>query len=462
MKRYVFSLATSSLALTAIASCATPVADADELQTDEAQQNIAALPGGAFASTDPVRFAEAADNFAEPETINDGIGPTFNETACGACHGIPALGGSGNQIERRFGRVTDGIFFGFDDASDNQGGTLRQLFSNGAYTGPTGVACNIGLDQEPASANIRNVGRRALPLFGLGLIDAMPDGFFDFLAAIEPASTRGIVLRGIPNFPDVRDPNQSLTRKRVQRFGIKNQQTNLVSFAGDAYVNEMGITTQSCFKGTSILAFAGELMPNNTVAPAGCNGGDLAPANPPGNPNIPELTDDTVGECRDAAGKPLSIVQADMANFLFFMENLAPPPRDTSDPIGVAFGSVQFAAAGCINCHLAVPFVTPSRPFNGVPGNTVFFPYSDFLVHDMGALGDGIGNTNDTVATTRLMRTAPLWGARFNTQFLHDGRAHTIREAILAHDGQGRAARNAFAALSTTNQNLLVRFVNSL
>jgi CxxC motif-containing protein (DUF1111 family) len=220
----------------------------------------------------------------------------------------------------------------------------------------------------------------------------------------------------------------------------------------------MGITTQSCYKGTSILAFAFENLPNNVSQPAACNGGDLKPANPAGNPNIPEFTDDAVGSC--AGG--LSEVQDDMANFLFFMENLAPPPQDFSDPIGSAVGAVNFASTGCINCHSAVPFVTPAHPFNGVPGNTVFFPFSDFLVHDMGSLGDGIGNTNDSLQTTRLMRTAPLWGTRFNTQLLHDGRAHNVRDAILAHDGQGLAARNAFAALSGSNQNFLIRFVNSL
>jgi CxxC motif-containing protein (DUF1111 family) len=462
MNRYLLSVATSSLALTAIAGCATTEADADEsAETAQTQQSVTAA-GAALPGTDLAKFEEAKANFAQAEDINDGLGPTFNEKACGNCHGIPALGGSGNQIERRFGRVIDGVFFGFDDTSDNQGGTLRQLFSNGAFTGPTGAACNVPLDQEAASANIHNVGRRSLPLFGLGLVDAMPDNFFDFLAAIEPASTRGTVLRAIPNFPDVRDPNQSLTAKRVQRFGIKDQQTNLVSFAGDAYINEMGISTQSCYKGTSILSFAFENEPNNIPLPAECNDGDLKPANPAGNPNVPQFTDDAVGSCFDASGAPQTIVQDDMANFLFFMEHLAPPPQDFSDPIGAAIGSVNFASAGCINCHSAVPFVTPSHPFNGVPGNTVFFPFSDFLVHDMGSLGDGIGTTNDTIQTTRLMRTAPLWGIRFNTQLLHDGRAHNVRDAVLAHDGQGLAARNAFAAMSRANQNFLIRFVNSL
>ena len=163
------------------------------------------------------------------------------------------VGGSGDQIERRLGRVTNGVFFGYDAAPDNEGGTLRQLFSNGTYTNGA-TTCTIPVEHDPADATVHNVGRRTLPLFGLGLVDAMPDGFFDLLAALEPASTRGTVLRVIPQFPDARDPGQSLTAKRVARFGIKDQQTNLVSFAGDAYLNEMGISTQSCFRGTTARA----------------------------------------------------------------------------------------------------------------------------------------------------------------------------------------------------------------
>jgi CxxC motif-containing protein (DUF1111 family) len=286
----------------------------------------------------------------------------------------------------------------------------------------------------------------------------MPDSFFDFLASIEPSSTRGTVLRRVQDFPDFRDPTQSLTATRVQRFGIKDQQTNLISFAGDAYINEMGISTQSCFRGKSVLSFAFDNQSNNVHPKAGCNDGDLAPAQPAGNPNVPQFTDDAVGNC----GTSDNTVQDDLQNFRIFMERMAPPPPDLSDPIATAIGAIEFGVTGCINCHSAVPFVTPAHPFNGVPGSFVFFPFSDFLVHDMGSLGDGIGNTGDSVAKTRQMRTSPLWGARFNTQFLHDGRAKSVRDAILAHDGQGRAARNAFAALSSTDQNFLIRFVNSI
>jgi CxxC motif-containing protein (DUF1111 family) len=260
------------------------------------------------------------------------------------------------------------------------------------------------------------------------------------------------VLRRVQDFPDSRDSSQGLGKSRVARFGIKDQQTNLVSFSGDAYLNEMGISTQSCFKGTSVTAFATDNQPNGAALDASCNGGDLAARQPDGT-----YTDDAVGPCT-VNGAAVDEVQEDMENFRTFMEHLAPPPQDLSDPISFAAGAIVFAAVGCANCHSVVPFVTPSKPFNGVPGNFAFFPFSDFAVHDMGSLGDGIGNTGDTVAVTRQMRTSPLWGARFNTQFLHDGRAKTVRDAILAHDGQGLAARNGFAALDPISQALLFSF----
>jgi CxxC motif-containing protein (DUF1111 family) len=446
------SVATSSLAL-AYAGCA-----ASEDATDNAGDEVAATQQAATAigdplpGTDPTEFAAARANFAAEEEIADGLGPVFNERACGNCHGIPTVGGSGNQIERRYGSINNGVFFAYDQAPENEGGTLRQLFSNGTYAF-NGKTCSVPVEHEPADANIHNVGRRSLPLFGLGLVDAMPDVFFDLIVALEPASTRGTVLRRASDFPDSRDPAQGIGVKRVQRFGIKDQQTNLVSFAGDAYLNEMGISTQSCFKGNSITAFAADNQSNNAAVDASCNGGDLAPRQPDGS-----FTDDAVGSC--AGG--LDQVQEDMENFRTFMERLAPPPQVTSDPIGFTAGEIVFLAIGCANCHTATAFVTPPHPFNGVPGNFAFFPFSDFAVHDMGSLGDGIGNTGDSVAATRRMRTAPLWGARFNTQFLHDGRAKTVRAAILAHDGQGLAARNTFAALDPFSQALLLEFVNSI
>ena len=88
-----------------------------------------------------------------------------------------------------------------------------------------------------------------------------------------------------------------------------------------------------------------------------------------------------------------------------------------------------------------------------------FHPYSDFLLHDMGALGDGITQNH---ATGRLMRTAPLWGASRQSTLLHDGRATTLEQAILAHDGQGKKARDRFAAAPSVQKARLIAFLNSL
>jgi CxxC motif-containing protein (DUF1111 family) len=412
--------------------------------------------GDALPGTDPQAFKEAKNTFGEIENIHDGLGPTFNERGCGSCHTTPVIGGSGEQIERRFGRVEDGVFLAFDTDEDNQGGTLRQLFSVGTYHNGS-MECTIPVETTPSNANVRNVGRRTQPLFGLGLVDAMPDAFFDRLADAQPASVRGIVNRVPVVLPDPRDPSQRIGSMRVGRFGWKGLIPSLLVFSGDAYDNEMGITTQSCFDGVSILEFAEENFPNNVPPPEGCNGGDLAPSQPD-HPDLPAFNDDAVGPCNGGRTE----IQDDLVLFTTFMELLAPPSRDFSDPKSIRRGKPLFTQIGCAHCHVTTTFVTPRRPFNGVPGNFAFNPYSDFLVHDMGSLGDRIGETGDSKPQTRLMRTQPLWGARFNKRFLHDGRAGNIQEAIQAHDGQGAAARDAFNALDRADQHALIQFVRSL
>jgi CxxC motif-containing protein (DUF1111 family) len=97
-----------------------------------------------------------------------------------------------------------------------------------------------------------------------------------------------------------------------------------------------------------------------------------------------------------------------------------------------------------------------------VPGNFSFRPFSDFLTHDMGSLGDRIGNAGDSEAQTRRMRTAPLWGVRFRPRLLHDARATNIRDAILAHDGDARTSVGIFRLLPRAQQDSLIAYVNSL
>ena len=122
---------------------------------------------------------------------------------------------------------------------------------------------------------MRNVGRLTTPIFGLGLVDAMPDSFFDGLVAAEPASTRGVVNRGQIAIPNPGDPTQSVGSTRVTRFGWKAGVPSLMQFSADAYVNEMGITTQSCFRGAALTAFAVESAPNGVPVSANCD--DRAP-----------------------------------------------------------------------------------------------------------------------------------------------------------------------------------------
>jgi CxxC motif-containing protein (DUF1111 family) len=138
------------------------------------------------------------------------------------------------------------------------------------------------------------------------------------------------------------------------------------------------------------------------------------------------------------------------------MAFLAPPPIQPIPTAGRG-GRVIFTEIGCTFCHVPTLQSGPS-PVQAL-NNVVFHPFSDFLLHDMGSLGDGIVQGG---AGATEMRTAPLWGLRNVSAFLHDGRAATISDAILAHDGQAKPARDAFARLGPDAQARLVAFLNSL
>jgi len=428
-----------------LAGCAGEPLPDDHTQTVRSAITL----GGHVGGISDGAFAEARDNFNLQEEVTDGIGPVFNERACGNCHTLGAQGGAGVQIERRYGRFVNGVF----DSMDSSGGSLRQLFSVGTFTTSTGRTCTVPVEREPAGATVHNVGRLTTPLFGLGLVDAMPDAFFDRLVAAEPAEVRGTVLRAPVLLPNPADASQNIGTVRVARFGWKAGISNLATFAADAYKNEMGITTQHCFRGRSITDFAIESAPNGAAMATGCD--DLAAAAPDG---IPAGTDDAVGVC--ASGQ--TELQEDVQNFLTFMTFLAPPERDFGDQVAIGAGAPLFSQVGCNGCHVTTTFVTPNPSPNGVPGGMSFNPFSDFAVHDMGALGDQIGNNGETVEQTRRMRTAPLWGIRFRNSFLHDGRTGNLADAILAHDGQGLAAANAFRRLTGAQQHNLTQFVRSL
>jgi hypothetical protein len=166
-----------------------------------------AVLGNALASTDGATFSTAAASFKASENEVDGLGPIFNGIACGTCHQNGALGGAGNQIEHRYGTLTGGVF----NTLANTGGSLRQLFGIGGFTF-NGQSCNPGTDANPASGATIFAGRMTTPLFGLGLVDSLPDSRFDTLASRESASLRGTVNRVRILLPNPADSSQTCSR----------------------------------------------------------------------------------------------------------------------------------------------------------------------------------------------------------------------------------------------------------
>jgi CxxC motif-containing protein (DUF1111 family) len=423
---------------------------------DEVASSEGAVLGDAIPGTNGAAFAAARDNFNLTETVQDGAGPIFNERSCSACHSNGTIGGAGQNIERRYGRVVNGVF----DPLESTGGSLRQLFGLGGFNPSPGVNCNSGVDTLPATATIRDSGRLTTPLFGLGLVDSLPDSRFDALAAREPAAIRGIVNRVSIVMANPLDAGQRNGAIRVGRFGWKSGVSNLGQFAADAYLNEMGITTSSCNSGVANRSFGTENRANRAPSNAVINGcpDDL----------LPGTDDDFATEFDNCAGG-LNELQDDVANFTFFMAHLAAPPaqaiaaNSAADRGRTLFNSTSLQCSGC---HRADSDIFVSTAAGGVQAGIVFTPYSDFLVHDMGTLGDGIGNSGDSVAVTRRMRTAPLWGLRSRNLLLHDGRTSDRGAAVLAHNGgtngQGTAAAAAYSALSSAQKSDLLAFLSTL
>jgi len=368
-------------------------------------------------------FADGKAAFEAIEDAAEGLGPVFNGTSCAGCHNVGATGGGSETLETRFAAAHNGSF----DALDRLGGSLIQTDGIGAAGD-----CDYVGEVVPAEATIV-AQRRATPLFGLGLVDAVPDTTFVALAATE--ARRQPSTAGRPNMvTDV-----STGQIAVGKFGWKSQVPNLLHFSAEAYLNEMGITTP---------LFPDEVCPQGDCSVLTCD-------------PVPGVDDDL----------------EDVELFADFMSFLAPPPplratrsfqrsdsarrgqarNDGSAPRSRADGYRLFTQIGCADCHVRSLASGPS-PVAALRFRT-FQPYSDFLLHDMGSLGDGIEQGE---ASGREMRTAPLWGLRLFTTFLHDGSAATIADAILAHDGQGRAARERFAHGSAEDKATLLAFLGTL
>jgi CxxC motif-containing protein (DUF1111 family) len=373
--------------------------------TDAAVATTLGGPIGGLAGADLARFADGQDEFEEVEGVEVGLGPVFNEASCTACHSAP-IGGANGRMETRFGRSS---FDGFDPLA-SRGGSLLQDHAIGAVT-MNGKTYTYTAEVVPGLANVK-AGRITTPLFGLGLVDAVPDGAFLDLARYQaryfPATA------GVPNMvTEIRTG-----ALRVGRFGWKGQVPTLHQFSGDAYLNEMGFTSPE---------FPLENDPQGNHGALGFN-------------PVPAMNDDGEG----------------VEKFFDFMTLLGPPPRGAPTQLTDA-GSDVFRKIGCANCH--TPTLVTGTHAVAALSRKSFQPYSDFLLHDMGTLGDGIVQGR---ASGRQMRTAPLWGLTARPTYLHDGRARTVEGAVLGHSGQGAGARDRYSRLDLRDRYALLAFLKSL
>ena len=260
-------------------------------------------------------------------------------------------------------------------------------------------------------------------VLGAGFVEAVANSTLIAIRDAQPSTMRGLAVI----VPILERPGQT----RVGRFGWKAQHASLQSFAADAYLNEMGITSP--------------LLPTeNTISGK-------------------DVTDfDTVADPEDDGD--------DVEKFADFMRATKAPSRGPQTT-AVRAGEQVFNSIGCGTCH--TPTLTTSAPgtvINGgamtVPaalGNKVIHPYSDYLLHDIGT-SDGIPiqPTDEFVPTASRMRTAPLWGLRTRNRLMHDGLTFTREEAILRHAGQASIVTGRYRNLSSTSKSNLVAFLNSL
>ena len=347
-------------------------------------------------------FNEGRAEFVAVETPEGGLGPIFNGRSCAECHGTPAVGGGSAILVTRFGRTVDGEF----DPLEPLGGSLLQRFA----------IAPAARETIPHEANII-AQRQSTPLFGLGLIEAIPDAAIYQLAAMQkPDGVKGRV-------GEITDITTGL--RRAGCFGWKAQQATLLAFSADAYLNEMGITNRF---------FPKENAPN-------------------GNQELLarfKHTTDPEDQVDPATGKGDIDIVAD------YMRFLAAPPT-LARGASAAVGESAFFQAGCQHCHTPT-MQTGVAPVAALSRKSVA-QYSDLLLHDMGSLGDGIAQAG---ATVREIKTPPLWGLRASAPYLHDGRATTIDAAIRAHDVEGSVSRDRYMRMPPALRQNLIDFLGTL
>jgi CxxC motif-containing protein (DUF1111 family) len=255
---------------------------------------------------------------------------------------------------------------------------------------------------------------------GLGFLDAVSDA--DLIALSDPNDGDGISgiphWNNIPEFVTLRPNTVSKNGKYITRFGKKGGAYNLLHQTVGAYNQDMGITS------------------------------DFMPIDPySGIESDPEVSTNTVKD------------------IVAYLKTLKAPIQRDPDNADVNAGNTLFTQIDCGKCH-SQTLQTGESPIDAL-SNKTFHPYTDLLLHDMGAdLDDGY---TEGFAQTYEWKTPPLWGLGLSKDsqggtffLLHDGRAMSIEEAILFHGGEAQQAKNKYNALSQSEKKQLIKFLESL
>ena len=359
------------------------------------------------------QFLEGDDNFERAFTIEDGLGPIFNNVGCEGCH--PGDGrGTSDLGFFRFSRGSDLV--------DSEGGPQHQ------------DKAISGVPLETIPAGVDRSFRMPPPVFGVGLIEAIPEATILALAEEQSADVgteNDDGIAGRPNwvFADTYVSDAYVgggSGQVLGRFSRKAQVSSLLQQVTEAYHEDIGITSD----------FKPEENPHPQAGSVAA--GDQVPD--------PEISASTVLET------------------VMYVRLLHPPARGEITA-QVQQGDGLFSEIGCATCH--VPILWTGA--NAIPqlDQQPAFIYSDLLLHDMGdALAD---NRPDGDATGTEWRTAPLWGTRLVGEFLnggefylHDGRARSLHDAIVLHGGEAQGSTDRYNSLGASEQEALIAFLKSL
>lgn len=429
-------------------------------------RNAYSLPSANLSPERRLDFSVGNSFFRNPwviapstTTARDGLGPLFNTNACQNCHvrdgrGHPPEPDASNAVSmlvrlsipdqpqyvkeiERLGVVPEPVYGTQLQDMAIPGvapeGKVRVTYTTETVTFEDGHQVELRrpklqitqLGYGPMHPDTRFSARVAPPMIGLGLLEAIPEAAI--LANADPHDRNGDGIRGRAN--QVWD--DAAGKAVLGRFGWKAGQPNVNQQNVHAFSGDMGLTS-------TLLPFD-DCTPAQTACLAAPNG------------------DGADGE-KEVSDNILRLVT-------FYTRNLGVPARRDVAAPQVLAGKTLFFQAGCQGCHTP-QFTTAADTPEPELANQVIRPYSDLLLHDMGP--DLADERSEFKASGQDWRTAPLWGIGLSetvsghTQFLHDGRARNLLEAVLWHGGEAQAARNHVLTFNAEQRAALLAFLNSL